>query len=36
MKYVSLLAVVAAYVIFLATGELLKSMLVNRAIARQT
>jgi O-antigen/teichoic acid export membrane protein len=35
MKYVSLLAVVAAYVIFLATGELLKSMLVNRAIARQ-
>jgi len=35
MKYVSLLAVVAAYVVALAAGEVMKSMLVNRAMARQ-
>jgi hypothetical protein len=35
MKYGNLLAVVAAYVVVLAAGELLKATLVNRAMARQ-
>ncbi len=34
MKYVSLLAVVVAYVLFLAGGEFLKSILVNRAVLK--
>ncbi len=32
MKYVSLISVVVAYVVALATGELVKSILVNRAV----